>query len=270
MAKYRSIHVKIWDDPDFESYSSDKKLVFIYLCTNPSTSESGIYAVTPKKITDNTIIKLETVIDALKTMKNVMWDEKLNYVYIRRFRVYNGGGAPENVKKAIVTEFLQSSTLPFWNNFVEDYPEFKDCLLATGKPLMPSLPLNTNSNTISNSKEPLTNGSPTDSQQKKIKYGQFSNVMLKESEYTKLVERFGKTEATEMIESFSESLQSNKTYQKKYTDHYATILSWKRRDDKNRKTAGGYHGTNAAYKNQPKGTSETPHAIDGDAEAAEG
>ena len=140
MAKYRSIHVKIWDDPDFQVYTVEKKLLFVYLCTNPAASESGIYAVTPKKIADNTGVKQDLVRKILQSTKNVMWDEKLNFVYVRRFRVYNGGGAPENVKRAIVSEFLQSSYLPFWNNFVEDYPEYKAAILATGKPLPPHFP----------------------------------------------------------------------------------------------------------------------------------
>ena len=61
MAKYRSIHQKIWTDPDFQDYSANGKLIFIYLCTNASTSESGIYAITPKTISDETGIEKEKV-----------------------------------------------------------------------------------------------------------------------------------------------------------------------------------------------------------------
>jgi hypothetical protein len=169
MAKYRSIHQKIWKDPHFELYSSESKLVFIYLCTNGSTSESGIYAITPKTISNETSTKQDEVVKMLKSLRNVMWDEKNNYVYVRRFRIYNGGGAPDNIKKAIVAEFLQSSSLSLWVNFVEDYPEFKEVILATGKPLIPPLPLNPNpvsisiSNSISNSIsiDGLPNPSPT-------------------------------------------------------------------------------------------------------------
>ena len=197
-----------------------------------------------------------------------MWNEKLNYVYIRRFRVYNGhGGAPENIKTAIVNEFLQSSTLAFWTNFVEDYPEFKEAILSTGKPLMPTLPLNnplsTNSNTISNSNsiEPLVNGSPTiKKQQLKKQYGQFHNVLLTDNELAKLKEKFNSS-FQEKIERLSEYIESKG---KRYSSHYATLLTWDRRDT----TGGKYHGTNAAYKDQPPGTSERPRAIDGDQPAS--
>jgi hypothetical protein len=40
--------------------------------------------------------------------------------------------------------------------------------------------------------------------------------------------------------------------------------------DDNRNSGGTYHGTNAAYKPQPQGTSEPVQALDGDAEAPAG
>jgi phage replication O-like protein O len=46
--------------------------------------------------------------------------------------------------------------------------------------------------------------------------------------------------------------------------------SWKGLFSLTGKNGGTYHGTNAAYKKQPEGASEAPHALDGDAEAPEG
>jgi hypothetical protein len=189
---------------------------------------------------DDTGIEQDEIIKTLRELKNVMWDEKVNFVYVRRFRVYNGGGAPENVKKAIAAEFLQSSTLTFWNSFVEDYPEFKDAILATGRPLMPRLPLNnpvTNSNTNTNTIEPLVNGSPTVVQPlDKKRYGQFSNVLLTDSDIKKLQERFG-NKFQEHIESASEYFEKIGPVKtaKNYKSHYATILTWARNEEK----AGG-------------------------------
>jgi hypothetical protein len=265
MAKYRSIHEKIWKDPDFQAYIPEGKLLFIYLCTNGSTSESGIYAITPKTIADETGIKQESIIKVMKNLKNVMWDEKLNFVYIRRFRLYNGGGAPENVKKAIVAEFLQSCNLSFWLKFVEDYPEYREPILATGKPLTPSLipptPPITNSNSNSNSIDRLENLSPTDAHplenKAKKPYGEFKNVLLSDNEVLKLKNRFN-NQFQDKIESLSEWLESKGEKRK---SHYATILTWNRRDNK---TGGKLHD-NAFFKPQP--ASEKPHYIDGDAKA---
>jgi len=62
--------------------------------------------------------------------------------------------------------------------------------------------------------------------EKKEICGQFQNVNLTEKEIQKLNTRFGEREAADLIETLSEGLAS-KSY--KYTDHYATILSWARR-----------------------------------------
>ncbi len=62
----------------------------------------------------------------------------------------------------------------------------------------------------------------------KLLYGQFSNVLLTENEYTKLRERFSEIDADAKIENLSIGIES-KGY--KYKSHYATILNWSRRDD---------------------------------------
>lgn len=67
-------------------------------------------------------------------------------------------------------------------------------------------------------------------------YGEFKNVRLSEEEYKKLVEKFGEKDTLTRIETLSTGIAS-KGY--RYVDHYATILSWKRREDKENK--GGTH-----------------------------
>jgi len=64
---------------------------------------------------------------------------------------------------------------------------------------------------------------------KKI-YGSFQNVKLTDKEYQGLIDKFGIPEALKKIENLSEGIAS-KGY--KYKSHYATILSWDRRDNKN-------------------------------------
>jgi len=58
-------------------------------------------------------------------------------------------------------------------------------------------------------------------------YGELKNVFLSEGEYNKLIERLGKKEALNLIEKLSLGI-SSKGY--KYKSHYATILTWARRD----------------------------------------
>jgi len=74
----------------------------------------------------------------------------------------------------------------------------------------------------------------------KRKYGEFNNVLLYDLEYQKLKERFN-SRLPVMIESLSEGIAS-KGY--KYQSHYATILSWERREKK-----GGQDG---AHRRNPR------------------
>jgi hypothetical protein len=67
---------------------------------------------------------------------------------------------------------------------------------------------------------------PPPKEPKKI-FGSFRNVKLTDDEYEKLIEAFGDIEARQRIETLSEYLASKG---KKYKSHYATILSWARKE----------------------------------------
>ena len=60
----------------------------------------------------------------------------------------------------------------------------------------------------------------------KLSYGTFENVYLTDEEYMKLKDKF--PDYQNRIDALSEYLKSKGD---KYKDHYATILSWARRDD---------------------------------------
>jgi len=75
-------------------------------------------------------------------------------------------------------------------------------------------------------------------------FGQFSNVLLSNDEVTKLRERYPK-DYQEYIERLSEYLKKiGPQKAKKYVSHYATILTWKREDEKKaaEKASGQYRG----------------------------
>jgi hypothetical protein len=85
-----------------------------------------------------------------------------------------------------------------------------------------------NNNSINNNSDnkdspPIKNGKA----ERKSKYGEFKNVLLTDDEYKKLTERFP-NDCKERIERLSLYIESQG---KKYKSHYATILSWARRDE---------------------------------------
>ena len=63
----------------------------------------------------------------------------------------------------------------------------------------------------------------------KRKRGEFLNVLLTDEDYEKLVERFGESGANERIVTLSSGIAS-KGY--KYKNHYAAILAWDRRENR--------------------------------------
>jgi len=69
--------------------------------------------------------------------------------------------------------------------------------------------------------------SPAKDKPKGKPYGEFRNVLLTDSELTRLQERFG-TEADTLIQRLSVYIESSG---KRYKSHYATVLNWKQRDD---------------------------------------
>jgi len=90
----------------------------------------------------------------------------------------------------------------------------------------------------------------------KRKYGEFKNVLLSDDEYQKLKDRFGAL-VPDMIETLSEGIES-KGY--KYRSHYATLLAWKRRDERMKGGHDGAHRGRAGSRQLPK-VYRTPEEI---------
>lgn len=66
------------------------------------------------------------------------------------------------------------------------------------------------------------------------KYGEFNNVKMTTEEFSKLVQAEGADRANALIEELSSYLASSG---KRYKSHYATLLNWARRKDKEKKDA---------------------------------
>ena len=109
---------------------------------------------------------------------------------------------------------------------------------------VPSRPVIDNINPVIANRKPQTKLNQT--KPEKSKYGEFNNVLLSDNELTKLQEKFGAMKAHQLIENLSEGIAS-KGY--KYKDHYATILSWARRDEQK----GGQSGVNLGHFEEAKG-----------------
>lgn len=136
MAKYRPFFSKFWKDPDIQDLEPNEKLLFAYLFTCESTTTSGIYPITPKTISHETGVELETVKKFLSngSFKSLVYDHENNYIFVKGFKKYNKGGAPDIVNKSISSDYEKSRCTGLWSLFIEHYPEYKTLILEVGKP----------------------------------------------------------------------------------------------------------------------------------------
>ncbi len=135
MAKYHPIYTSIWKDPDFQELDPDAKLVFIYLFSNESMTQSGIYPISYKTISDETGIPKERVQELLNGghLKNIFYDTKNRYVFVKNALKHHSKGRPDLLVKAIQNEFEQSRKTPLWAEFVKEYPELAKHLPNIGQ-----------------------------------------------------------------------------------------------------------------------------------------
>ena len=82
--------------------------------------------------------------------------------------------------------------------------------------------------------ESATSSDTKTTEPSKNSYGEFGNVKMTTAEFEKLVQAEGADRANALIEELSSYLASSG---KRYKSHYATLLNWGRRKDKEKKDA---------------------------------
>jgi len=145
MARYRRVLTNIWVcDDKFQNYSTEGKLLFLYLITNEHINESGIYKITYKTIANETDIPKERVAELIKDelSNNVSYDEENNVIFVHKFLKFNGGGNPKLLKKSIEKDKVIIKTT-LWKEFnkyyAKDLKPLDNSLETVSKPLDNSL-----------------------------------------------------------------------------------------------------------------------------------
>ena len=124
------------------------------------------------------------------------------------------------------SQWLDKELLPIQVIPEQVIPKQVSTITHTGNKLLPKQVITKETTKETIQKEKRT---PIISDNNKKPYGELSNVLLTDVEYDKLTERFGKAGIEDRIAELSLALAS-KGY--KYKSHYATVLSWDRRDKK--------------------------------------
>ena len=102
MALYRHVYLKFWkDDKVMELFSLEEKLLFLFLLTNPNTTQIGVYKILPKEIAfmtgfeeEEVSIMLELFEKEYKLIKYNKLTHEIAIVHWARYNLNKAGGKP--------------------------------------------------------------------------------------------------------------------------------------------------------------------------------
>ena len=243
MPRIRTIKPQFWLDERLGSVPRDARLLYIGLWN--LSDDHGVFEWRPARIRiqlfpydeDITTKDIDSWLTNLVKTKDVyqFQTEAGQFGYIPTFLHHQEIKNPSKWHFAEIPEEL-TKTIQADSNTTPVLPE-------EGVSTILALPVG-NRGVGSREKSIGNRESNTNGAVAKKPYGQFGNVMLTDGEYAKLQERFNGN-LSDKIETLSEGM-ATKPKKYKYDSHYAAILSWARRDERN----GGNDGHKPAGINQ--------------------
>lgn len=207
MAEYRYVHTRFWEDPDMLELTRDQRLFYLYLLTNPKSSQCGISEFPLKLVMTHTGFNKEELLKVIdffeNKLKKIKYNPDTHEIAMKNWGKYNYLADNEKVRKHIESEFKKVKDvrlIEFIRKGKNYIPEEKDDDKVEQK--------------IAKKKE-----------KKEYEDG----VFLTPEEYEKLINEIGENPTKEYMKDLSLYIQSKG---RKYKSHYATILAWHRKDQK--------------------------------------
>jgi hypothetical protein len=124
MAKYRPFKTRFWQDPRVQELSPKAKLTFIYLFTNPSATEAGVFQTTFKTISNETDIDRneveEILLEELCSAGLIQYDASNSVVWVVNFLKNRSGGNPKMLVTSI-NNTKKEITTSLWGQFDKHY-----------------------------------------------------------------------------------------------------------------------------------------------------
>ncbi len=100
MAKYRQLQTKFWVDPFIESLTPEQKFFYIYLLTNPASSQCGIYEISYGTMAFQSGYNVETVeklLSFFEKKSKIKYSKNSSEICLLNFRKYNWTKSPKVV-----------------------------------------------------------------------------------------------------------------------------------------------------------------------------
>jgi hypothetical protein len=229
MANYRSIHTKMWSDPDIEKMPAMARFVFLYLITCPQRNESALYETTMNRIARDTGLTAKQTLaamEALGKMEKVMYDDRTSTVWV--VNAVKHQAINENCAKSILTDLDRCSSEELCAAFAQKYNGFKGLQThperfggTTDGLANPSYRVQGTGDRVQGTGK----GEESEKGDDKKPFGEF--VRLTDAERIKLVEKLRSPQrADRAIEILDNYLGESTKNQRKYTSHYRAILTW--------------------------------------------
>ena len=220
MAIYRSVQMNFWTDTKIaDTFSTDEKLLYLYLLTNPHTNLCGCYEISISQMSAEIGFKRETIIKLLKRLQDVhqsvIYSEDTKEVLLLNWHKYNWTSS-EKFKKPLMKEISMIKDTSF-RTYLENISKGEDTVSIPYRYGIDTTVTVSVTDTVS---ESINNNKPV-----KHKHGEYKNVMLTDAELAKLKEEFP-ADWEKRIEDLSFYIKSTG---KKYSDHLATIRNWGRK-----------------------------------------
>lgn len=248
----RVVSTGFWnDDKVLNVFSPEDRYFMLYILTNPHTTQLGVYHIPIKKAALELGYSVEAVLVLLdrfdKKYGILRYNSETSEVAIKNFLVHSimKGGKPvsdclekelEGVKDlslvAYIFHHIGNLDNKYINNtvleFIDKHKDIRNIYINND---------NENERYVDESWYESSKPSKTLKEKPvRHKYGIYQNVLLSDEQMEKLKTEFP-NDWQEWIQKVSEYCKSSG---KTYSDYLATIRSWKRKEDKLKKTEGGW------------------------------
>lgn len=242
----RIVDTGFWtDDKVIEMFSPEDKLFFLYLMTNPHTTQLGIYPINRKIMAFELGYTTDTVSVLLDRFENkymlIRFSSRTNEVAIKnylRHSIIKGGKPVEDCLLKEISAVKDKSLL----RFVYENLNKRDDLNSTVKKVISTLNENDNDNENDNevSYHDTCHDTSTVHEEKnnlpvRHRYGEYENVVLSDADLVKLQSEFPKDWEMRIERLSSYIAQSGKIYK----NHLATIRNWARKDEEQSRAKTG-------------------------------
>ena len=250
MAVKRIVSTAFWEDEKvINDFTPEDKYFFLYLLTNPRTTLLGVYRLVPKQAAFEMGYSLEAVLTLIERFENkyktIRYNRNTCEIAIKNYLRYGivSGGRPvldllkktagEVVDKSLIEFVKQGATGRERNDTVRRFlDEYKS---PSPVPLTPDGDGNGDGDGDGESYHDSYHDSYHESLTSLHSVnlgalGTFKNVRLSQAELDKLTAAYPDIQSK--IDRLSEYIESKGA---KYKSHYATIVSWAKQDEINRK-----------------------------------